>query len=184
MVEWLGPADLVTQADLFRSRRKELHSSTLLMRRQVFDRVGDYDEKLPQSYAEDYEWLLRAVRLGPIGVVREPLATIKKDGQSWFRERNEVVSEALQYVLDGPPRDPVLRAGARPHPRPDRLRRGQPRPPSGGPHVGAQSLSRWPLAPQAGLALVQVVFAVDPAAPPLRPTGRTGTLVTDAGRRS
>ncbi len=162
VVEWLGPADVVTQGDLFRSRRKELHSSTLLMRRSVFDAVGDYDEKLPQSYAEDYEWLLRAVRLGPIGVVREPLATIKKDGQSWFRERNEVVSSALQYVLERHPEISRSRAGharimgqiafaeaSLGHRREALAWAGR-------------SLSRWPIAPQALLALVQVVFAFDP----------------------
>ena len=155
------------------------------MRREVFDRVGTYDERLPQSYAEDYEWLLRAVRLGPIGVVREPLATIKKDGQSWFRERNEVVSEALQYVLEV---HPEIRAS-----RPGHARiLGQIA--FAEANLGhrrealtwvRRSLSRWPLAPQAGLALVQVVFARRPQdAAPLRPTRRTGTLVTDAGRRS
>lgn len=162
VVEWLGSNDLVTQADLFRSRRKELHSSTLLMRREVFARVGGYDEQLPKSYAEDYEWLLRAVRLGPIGVVREPLAMIKKDGQSWFRERNEVVSEALQYVLRVHPEISASRAGharilgqiafaeASLGNRREAMR-----------WVG-RSMARWPFAPQAGLALVQVVFAFDP----------------------
>lgn len=162
VVEWLGSSDLVTQADLLRSRRKELHSSTLLMRRGVFDQVGGYDERLPKSYAEDYEWLLRAVRLGPIGVVREPLATIKKDGQSWFRERNEVVSAALQYLLRVHPEIRRSRAGharilgqiafaeANLGDRREAMR-----------WVG-RSLSRWPFAPQAGLALVQVVFAFDP----------------------
>ena len=49
VVEWLGPCDLVTQSDLFRSRRKELHSSTLLMRRKAFDLAGGYDENLPRA---------------------------------------------------------------------------------------------------------------------------------------
>jgi glycosyltransferase involved in cell wall biosynthesis len=162
VVEWLGPADEVGQADLFRSRRKELHSSTLLMRRAAFELAGDYDTELPQSYAEDYEWLLRAVRHGRIGVVREPLANIKKDGESWFRERAEVIAEALEYVL-------------RVHPEIARSRRGYAR-------VAGQiafaranlgqrrdatrwllrSMGRWPLSPQAGLALFQLVFRVDP----------------------
>ena len=94
--------------------------------------------------------------------MRLPLATIKKDGQSWFRERNEVVSEALQYVLREHPEISASRAGharilgqiafaeASLGERREALR-----------WVG-RSLCRWPLAPQAGLALVQVVFAVDP----------------------
>lgn len=162
VVEWLGSSDLVTQHDLLRSRRKELHSSTLLMRRSVFASVGGYDESLPKSYAEDYEWLLRAATLGPIAVVRQPLANIKKDGQSWFRERAEVVAEALEYLLE---KHHELTSSRRGHARilgqiafakaslGDRrlaLR-----------WVG-RSLRRWPLAPQAGLALVQIVGGRDP----------------------
>lgn len=162
VVTWLGPKDLVTQDDLLRGRRKELHSSTLFMRRAVFDEVGGYDEALPHSYAEDYEWLLRASRLGPIGVVREPLADINKISQSWFRERNEVVSAALQYVL-------------RQHPEIGRSRRGHARilgqiafaEASLGNRGEAlrwvrKAMLRWPFAPQAVLAFVEVVFAVDP----------------------
>jgi glycosyltransferase involved in cell wall biosynthesis len=162
VVTWLGPKDLVTQADLLRGRRKELHSSTLLMRRAVFDEVGGYDESLPHSYAEDYEWLLRASRLGPIGVVREPLADINKISQSWFRERNEVVSAALQHVLS---RHPEIRRSRRGHARilgqvafaeaSLGNRREAMR------WVG-RSMRRWPFAPQVGLALVEVAFAVDP----------------------
>ncbi len=162
VVEWLGSSDLVTQEDLFRSRRKELHSSTLMMRRAAFDLAGTYDEKLPQAYAEDYEWLLRASQHGPIGVVRAPLANIKKDGQSWFRERSEVIAEALEYLLAQ-------------HPEITRSRRGHARilgqiafaRANLGERAEAlslikQSLVLWPLAPQAGLALFQVTFHTDP----------------------
>jgi glycosyltransferase involved in cell wall biosynthesis len=161
VVEWLGPADIVTQADLFRSRRKELHSSTLVMRRKAFDLAGGYDELLPQSYAEDYEWLLRVSRHGSIGVVRSPLANIKKDGQSWFRERAEVVAEALEYLLRT---HPEIKASRRGHARilgqiafakaslgqrRDSLR-----------WVG-KSVFRYPVAPQAGLALFLLIFRAD-----------------------
>ena len=40
VVVWLGPSDVVTQDDLFTSRRKELHSSTLVMRRRAFELAG------------------------------------------------------------------------------------------------------------------------------------------------
>jgi glycosyltransferase involved in cell wall biosynthesis len=161
VVEWLGPSDVVTQSDLYRSRRKELHSSTLLMRRKAFDLAGGYDENLPQSYAEDYEWLLRVSRHGSIGVVRVPLANIKKDGTSWFRERAEVVAEALEYLLKMHPEVKVSRPGharilgqiafakASLGQRRDALR-----------WVG-RSMYRYPLAPQAGLALFLLVFRTD-----------------------
>ncbi len=162
VVEWLGPADVVTQQDLFRSRRKELHSSTLLMRARAFELAGTYDVDLPHSYAEDYEWLLRVAQHGSIGVVREPLATIKKDGVSWFRERNEVVADALEHLL-------------RTHPELQQSRAGHARvlgqiafaKASLGRRREAvrwvlRSLARWPLAPQAGLAIFQIVTGADP----------------------
>lgn len=161
VVQWLGPRDEVTETDLFRSRRKELHSSTLMMRRAAFDLAGPYDEVLPQSYAEDYEWLLRASRHGTIGVVRQPLANIKKDGQSWFRERAEVVAEALQYLLH---EHPEIRSSRRGHARIlgqiafARASLGDRR---GALRWIARSLVRWPAAPQAALALFLVLFRVD-----------------------
>jgi len=161
-VDWLGPSDLVTLPDLARGRRKELHSSTLVMRREVFDRTGGYDEQLPNSYAEDYEWLLRAVRCGPIGVVRQPLAVIKKDGQSWFRERSEVVAAALQYLLST---HPELTLSPRGHARIlgqvafAQASLGRRRQAVG---TAVRSLRRYPLAPQAALALAQVVTGGDP----------------------
>lgn len=161
-VTWTGPTDLVDLIDLAHGRRKELHSSTLLMRREVFDRAGGYDESLPNSYAEDYEWLLRAVRLGPIGVVREPLAVIKKDGQSWFRERSEVVAAALEYLLRTHPELTLSPRGharilgqiAFAHASLGRRRTAL--------TYAGRSLRRFPLAPQAGLALAQVLTNGDP----------------------
>lgn len=164
VVDWLGPADVVTQADLLTSRRKELHSSTLMMRRRVFDLAGPYDALLPNSYAEDWEWLLRASRHTRIGVVRTIVAEITKNGQSWFpRERSEVVSTALQRVLA---EHPELETSRRGHARvlgqiafaeASLGRRASAR------QWAFRSLRRWPLAPQAGLALAQVTLRIDPA---------------------
>ena len=38
-------------------------------------------------------------RVGRIGVVVEPLADIRKDVQSWFRERAENTADALEHML-------------------------------------------------------------------------------------
>lgn len=161
-VEWAGDSALISRAALLRSRRKELHSSTLLMRRWVFDAVGGYDESLPASYAEDYEWLLRLCELGQVGVVNEPLADIRKNTTSWFRERSEIVAEALEYLL-------------RIHPELSESRPGHAR------IMGqvafahatlghraialrwaARAFLRWPIAPHAALALFTALTGLDP----------------------
>ncbi|MGH3315389.1 MAG: glycosyltransferase family 2 protein [Nocardioidaceae bacterium] len=162
VVDWPGRSPVVLRQDLLRSRVKELHSSTLLVRRETYDWVGGYDEDLPCSYAEDYEWLLRAVRLGPLGVVTTPLADIRKDAPSWFRERQQVVAEGLEYLL-------------RTHPELRESRRGEARllgqiafahAAIGDRRTAAgwvlRSLRRWPLTPHAALAAVSIATGLDP----------------------
>lgn len=102
-VEWHASEAVVTHERLLQNRVKELHSSTLLMRREAFDEAGLYDEELPHGYGEDYDWLLRASRVGKVGVVQEILADIRKDVPSWFRDRWLNTASALEYLLDKHP---------------------------------------------------------------------------------
>lgn len=98
-VDWPGRSEQVTHQRLLRNRVKELHSSTLAMRRSAFAKAGEYDEDLPHGYGEDYDWLLRASRVGEIGVVTDVLADIRKDVPSWFRGRALNTADALEYML-------------------------------------------------------------------------------------
>ena len=93
--------DEVTLEHLLRSRFPELGPSTIVVRRDdFFGRIGPYDESVPGSYAEDYDWLLRAARVGPIAIVREPLARIYWHEGSLFGGRWNTVVDALQYIVD------------------------------------------------------------------------------------
>lgn len=162
VVEWAGDSSVVTRQQLLRSRRKELHSSTLLIRRQVFDVIGQYDEKLPGSYAEDYDLLLRAVEVGRIGVINEPLASIRQYNMSWFRERGEVVAEALEYLLAKHPQIAQSRQG---HARVlgqiafARSTMGQRKTAL---LTAGKAFRRWPIARHAALAVVQSATGVNP----------------------
>jgi GT2 family glycosyltransferase len=162
VVQWPGDSPDVTRAQLLRSRRKELHSSTLLMRSKVFDQIGGYDESLPMSYAEDYEFLLRAIETGRIGVINAPLASIRKYNASWFRERAEVVAEALEYLLRRHPQIAESRAG---HARVlgqiafARSTMGQRKQALS---IARQAFGRWPVAPHAALAVIHAVTGIDP----------------------
>jgi glycosyltransferase involved in cell wall biosynthesis len=98
-VDWPGQQETVTHERLLHNRVKELHSSTLAIRRTAFAKAGEYDEQLPHGYAEDYDWLLRASRVGKLGVVTEVLADIRKDVPSWFRGRALNTADALEYLL-------------------------------------------------------------------------------------
>ena len=162
IAEWPGRADRVDRSLLLRNRVKELHSSTLVMRRDAFAKAGMYDEDLPHGYGEDYDWVLRASRVGRIGVVREPLADIRKDGGSYYVGRAGNAVEALTYLLDK-------------HPEIARSRRGRAR------ILGQIAFNRaalgqrrqawqdvvralrgWPLSPYAYLALVELTTGLGP----------------------
>ena len=98
-VDWPGQSPVVTHERLLGNRVKELHSSTLAIRRTAFAKAGEYDEDLPHGYGEDYDWLLRASRVGKVGVVNEILADIRKDVPSWFRGKSLNTADALEYML-------------------------------------------------------------------------------------
>jgi glycosyltransferase involved in cell wall biosynthesis len=95
----LPPREIVTLDDLTRSRRMEVHSSTLVMRRDRFlGDIGPIDEQIPGSYGEDYDWILRAASRGAIVAVRQPLVDVHWTG-SYFSDRWAMIVPALQYQL-------------------------------------------------------------------------------------
>lgn len=162
VVLWPGDSPDITAGQLLRRRRKELHSSTLLIRRAVYDEVGGYDENLPASYAEDYEFLLRAVGAGRVGVVTTPLATVRKYNASWFRDRGETVASALEYLLETHPQIATSRRG---HARVlgqiafARSTLGQR---ARAATIALTALRRWPATPHAALAMLHAATGIDP----------------------
>ena len=96
-----SPTPTVTHRQLLRSRRFELHPSTVLVRRSLLlDRIGLVDEDIPGSYAEDYEWLLRAAKVAPVVAVQEPLVTVHWHQSSFFADRWRMIISALTYLVD------------------------------------------------------------------------------------
>ena len=90
----------ITLDDLLRSRVMEAHPSTVVVRREAFADIGPVDEHLPGSYAEDYEWLLRAARRTRIVTVAQPLVRVLWHRTSWFSQRWEMIAQALTYLLE------------------------------------------------------------------------------------
>ncbi len=152
-VEWPATSSIISHERLLQNRVKELHSSNLMMWRTSFDSAGFYDEELPHGYGEDYDWLLRASRVGRVGVVEETLADIRKDIPSWFRDRWINTATALEYLLD---KHPDLGHHRRGHARVlgqiayARAAAGQRRTAA---RVAGRALSRHPAVPHAWLAL-------------------------------
>lgn len=93
--------DEITLAQLLRDRMTELHPSTFLIRAAALrDGIGLVDEQIPGSYAEDYEFLLRAARHAPLVNVRAPGTLVRWHRSSYFARRWETISEALRWLLE------------------------------------------------------------------------------------
>lgn len=93
--------DRVTLQELLRSRLTELHPSTfLLVRDRLVSEVGLVDEAIPGSYAEDYEFLLRAARVHPVVHVPTVLVDILWHQRSYFASRWDTIATALTWLLE------------------------------------------------------------------------------------
>jgi hypothetical protein len=163
VLDWPGRADEISYELLLRNRVKELHSSTMVMRREAFVKAGPYDEEVPDGYAEDYDWVLRAARVGRIGLVTQPLADIRRNGTSWYQGGAEKkVVAGLEYLLA---KHPDFAASRRGHAR----LLGQiafARSALGERGLAVQyalrALARWPASPHPYLALVHAVTRIHP----------------------
>lgn len=106
-------APVVVLRDLLRSRLMELHVSTFVSRRAaLLDGVGLVSEEIPGSRSEDYEFLLRAARFGPVVNVPQPGVHVR-----WHTQRRAmygrwpVVAKALPWLLDKFPEFRTVPAG-------------------------------------------------------------------------
>ena len=161
-LDWPGRADRISYQLLLRNRVKELHSSTLVMRRAAFTQAGCYDEEIPFGYPEDYDLLLRIAKTGGLGLVRRPLADIRRDGTSGFQANAEKVSAGLEYLLAKHPDFTTSRYGhARllgqiAFARSALGERGHAL------RLTAKSLALWPASPYPYIALVHIVTGMQP----------------------
>jgi len=161
-LDWPGRAEEISYQMLLRNRVKELHSSTLVMRREAFAKAGRYDERLPHGYAEDYDWVLRVAQVGRIGLVIEPLADIRKDGESWYLGRAHDVAPALEYMLA---KHPDIAASRRGHARmlgQIALARSSLGQRDVGLRCALKGLARWPASLQPCIALVHIATGIHP----------------------
>ena len=83
---------------LVRHRVMAAHPSSVVVRREALSRIGLVDEKIPGSYGEDFDWLLRAVQAGPISVVSQPLVRVRWGGSQFSRQWQTIV-DAIDYSL-------------------------------------------------------------------------------------
>jgi glycosyltransferase involved in cell wall biosynthesis len=162
VLDWPGRAEYISYQLLLRNRVKELHSSTLVMRRKAFAEVGPYDEGLPGGYGEDYDWVLRAARVSRLGIVTEPLADIRKDSESWYQGRADRTASALEYMLA---KHPEIAGSPRGHARMlGQIALARSSLGERGPALryALKGLTRWPVSPHPYIALVHTTTRIHP----------------------
>jgi GT2 family glycosyltransferase len=91
--------DELTVELLVHDRLTEAHPSSFLFRRSLIDEIGLVDEEIPGGYSEDYDFLLRAARRGPIGCLRTPLVAIRWGRSSYFATRWLMIVDAQRYLM-------------------------------------------------------------------------------------
>ncbi len=85
---------------LVKSRVMEAHSSTYLIRKSALEgSLGLIDEQIPGGYYEDYDILLRAVRIRDVDVADTPVAVVHWHRSSFFKNRWEMSIDAIDYLI-------------------------------------------------------------------------------------
>lgn len=87
--------------ELLAHRHPEVHASTYVFcRDKLLYQIGLVNEKLPASYGEDFELLLRATRFGPFLCVQRPLIRAYMHRSSFFADKWRSIDDALAYLID------------------------------------------------------------------------------------
>jgi hypothetical protein len=95
---------VLTHADLLRSRAFDVHPSTLVFRRErLLGTAGLFDEDVPGSYGEDYDWLLRITRADHLVTLSAPTVRVLSHPGSYFTGQWPTIAAAIEYLLDKHP---------------------------------------------------------------------------------
>lgn len=90
----------LTHATLLRTRAFDVHPSTLVFRRErLLAGPGLFDENVPGSYGEDYDWLLRITRTETVLTLPDPLVRVLSHPGSYFAGQWPTIAAAIEYLL-------------------------------------------------------------------------------------
>ena len=76
--------------------------STVMITRPLFEKIGGFREELGRNPAEDIEFSLRCVQHIPVGIIREPVVSVRRHDSNFSRDyekntRGEI--EVLEHAL-------------------------------------------------------------------------------------
>jgi glycosyltransferase involved in cell wall biosynthesis len=114
----------VTPTALLRCRATEMHPSTVAVRREAFHTtIGPFDEAIPGSYGDEYDWLLRAVVVADLVAVREPLVRVDRGDDPLLNARWRTIAATIADLTPVAP-EPLAWNAAAPYGRVTGPRRG------------------------------------------------------------
>lgn len=84
---WIPPVKHPSFADLLKNNT--IHSATLMYRREIFEKIGGFNESREVYSFEEYEFNLRVLKAGfKIGYIPAPLAYYRRHSQQIIRTVN------------------------------------------------------------------------------------------------
>lgn len=87
--------------DLLRGMLREAHHSTFLMRRgELIDKIGLIDEAVSDALCADYEWILRATRVTDLVMVPAALAVVNEHGPPANSDQWQTRIDGLRRIVD------------------------------------------------------------------------------------
>lgn len=90
----------LTLATVVRTRLAAAHLSTTLVRTEEWrTTIGEFDVDVPGSFGEDYDWLIRALRVTRCTTVEAPLVDVRWHEGSFFARKWDVMDRALTYLV-------------------------------------------------------------------------------------
>lgn len=72
--------------------------STMMIRRSLLTRAGEFDESLGRERSEDLEFLLRCDRVGVIAALQQPLVTIRKHGGNFSADTTKTTISQIRIL--------------------------------------------------------------------------------------
>ena len=110
-----GTAPFVYPASLYGPllRFQPIWPSTVVVRSDFFRAVGGFREEFGKNPSEDFEFTLRCLLQEPVGIVREPVVSVRRhagnySGDTDRNTRGQI--EILQYALEHHPISDALKA--------------------------------------------------------------------------
>jgi glycosyltransferase involved in cell wall biosynthesis len=79
-------------------RFQPVFHSTIVMTQGLFREIGGYNERFARTGSEDFEFILRCVERGPVGVVETPLVGIRRHEGNFSADQRKILLGEVEIL--------------------------------------------------------------------------------------